>query len=622
MPIRQLSEHLANQIAAGEVVERPASVVKELVENALDAGADRIHVEVERGGTHLIRVRDNGVGMGPADAPRALAPHATSKIADPGDLARIGTLGFRGEALPSIASVSRLSLTTRCSHCDEGVTVTGGENGPEAVPAAHPAGTTVEVRDLFHNTPARRKFLRTEKTEFGHIVDAVRRAALGAMDVAFTLSHNDRTHFQLPAVEAWDDAERRVGRLLGDGFADNALHLRQDSEDGLRLSGWVVRPTAARGQRDQQFFFVNGRAVRDRLLTHAVAEAYRDVLFNNRFPGYVLFLGLDPAEVDVNVHPTKHEVRFSEGRRVHAFVRHTVEQALGADTPAAAATPLEPEGSATPAPQPETETPSSRHPSRPSTGKGGGNLPGSGAEQGSLGLREAPAAYEALYGASAEARPGFLARDGHAPARAEPLKGEEGSEVPPLGHALAQIHGAFILAQTPTGVVLVDQHAAHERITYEQLKRAFHEGGVERQALLVPVPVSLSERQLVLLEEEADTLLRLGLRVEASGPRNAAIREAPAMLVEADLAALVGRALEALDHYGSQRPVTEAVHEVLAEMGCHGSVRVNRQLSREEMDALLRELERTERGGQCNHGRPTFVRLSMEELDGFFLRGQ
>ncbi|MEF8982466.1 DNA mismatch repair endonuclease MutL [Thiohalorhabdus sp.] len=622
MPIRQLPEQLANQIAAGEVVERPASVVKELVENALDAGADRIHIEVERGGTRLLRVRDNGVGMDPEDAPRALAPHATSKIADPGDLVRIATLGFRGEALPSIASVSRLSLTTRRTEHDEGVKVIGGEGGSEAKPAAHPAGTTVEVRDLFHNTPARRKFLRTEKTEFGHILDAVRRAALGAMDVAFTLVHNERTHLQLPAVESWDDAERRVGRLLGEGFADNALHLRQDSEDGLRLSGWVVRPTAARGQRDQQFFFVNGRAVRDRLLSHAVAEAYRDVLFNNRFPGYVLFLGLDSAEVDVNVHPTKHEVRFSEGRRVHAFVRHTVEQALGADTPAAAAPVPAREGVAVPDQKSATENGPSPPPSGPSASNGGGIAPGSWAKQGNLGLREAPAAYEALYGAAWEGRPAAPPADGHAPAGAEPIKGEAGGEVPPLGHALAQVHGAFILAQTPTGVVLVDQHAAHERITYERLKRTFHEGGVERQALLVPVPVALSERQLVLLEEEADTLVRLGLRVEASGPRNAAVREAPAMLVEADLAALVGRALDALDQYGSQRPVTEAVHEVLAEMGCHGSVRVNRHLSREEMDGLLRQLEATERAGQCNHGRPTYVALSMADLDGFFLRGQ
>jgi DNA mismatch repair protein MutL len=623
MPIRQLPEHLANQIAAGEVVERPASVVKELVENALDAGADRIRIEVERGGTRLIRVRDNGTGMDPEEAPRALAPHATSKIAAAADLARIGTLGFRGEALPSIASVSRLTLTTRRPERDEGVSVTGhGDGAPETAPAAHPAGTTVEVRDLFHNTPARRKFLRTEKTEFGHIVDAVRRAALGAMDVAFTLVHNERTHLQLPAVEAWDDAERRVARLLGEGFADNALHLRQDSEDGLRLSGWVVRPTAARGQRDQQFFFVNGRAVRDRLLSHAVAEAYRDVLFNNRFPGYVLFLGIDAGEVDVNVHPTKHEVRFSESRRIHAFVRHTVEQALGADTPAAdspraAAGVLAADTEPTP---PATGAPADRSSPAPGGGGSGAARP-QPPEQGQLGLREAPAAYAALYarpqGAPVEpARPGT---PGHPVPQPEAM---DAAEVPPLGYALGQIHGAFILAQTPSGVVLVDQHAAHERITYERLKRAFHEGGVERQALLVPVSVPLSERQLVLLEEEADTLLRLGLRVEASGPQHAAIREAPAMLADADLPALVAQALEALDRYGSDRPVAEAVNEVLAEMGCHGSVRVNRRLSREEMDGLLRELEATERGGQCNHGRPTYVSLTMAELDGFFLRGQ
>jgi len=610
MTIRQLPEHLANQIAAGEVVERPASVVKELVENSLDAGADRIRIDIEQGGTRLIRVRDNGMGMAADEAPRALAPHATSKIQAAEDLARIGTMGFRGEALPSIASVSRLTLTSRSADADEGVAVTAGADGEAVTPAPHPVGTTVDVRDLFYNTPARRKFLRTEKTEFGHIVDAVRRTALAAMDTAFTLSHNERTHFQLPAVTGWDDTERRVARLLGDTFLQNAVHIRQDSGDGLRLSGWVILPTAGRGQRDQQFFFVNRRAVRDRLLSHAVAEAYRDVLYKDRHPAYVLFLEVAPEEVDVNVHPTKHEVRFSEGRRIHAFIRHTVEQALAAVRPEAAAAPA-----SAPAVSRDSAPPAGASGAPPTSGRGAPPPQ----QQDQLGLREAPAAYAALYGTGGdEARAPEPAPA--VPAGAPVPAAAEGEH--PLGYALAQIHGAFILAQTPTGVVLVDQHAAHERITYERLKQDFHREGIERQGLLVPVSLSLAERHMVLLEEEAETLQRLGFRVEPTGPRHAAIREAPALLGDADLPALVEQALTALANYGSETPVLEAVNGVLAEMGCHGSVRANRRLTREEMDALLRELEDTERGGQCNHGRPTYVHLSVEELDGFFMRGE
>ena len=599
MPIRRLPESLANQIAAGEVVERPASVVKELVENSLDAGADRIRIEVDGGGARLIRLRDNGRGMPREEAPLALAPHATSKIGSPEDLARIGTLGFRGEALPSIASVARLTLTTRPADAEEGAAVALGDSGPEVEPAAHPVGTTVEVRDLFHNTPARRKFLRTEKTELAHITDAVRKAALAAMDAGFTLSYNGRTQFQLPPVESWDDGERRIARLLGQGFLESAVHIAQEGEGGVRLSGWVIRPAAARGQRDQQYFFVNRRPVRDRLLTHAVAEAYRDVLYKDRHPAYVLYLEVDPQAVDVNVHPTKHEVRFSDGRRIHELVRHTVEQALGG---------LRPEGA--PA-DPARHGPGER-PAGPGSGGGRPPIPESG--QRGLDLREAPAAYAALYGGRDAEPAAETAHPG--------LSGGGEGEAPPLGYALAQIHGVFILAQTPEGVVLVDQHAAHERITYERLKAAFHGEGVERQALLVPVTVGLSERQMVLVEEEAETLLRLGLRVEPAGPRHAAVREAPALLADGELAPLVEQTLEALARFGSDRPLTEALDAVLAEMGCHGAVRGTRPLSRPEMDGLLRELERTERGGQCNHGRPTYTRLSLEDLDRFFMRGE
>ena len=617
--IRQLPEQLANQIAAGEVVERPASVVKELVENSLDAGADRIRVEVEAGGTRLIRVRDNGAGMAADDAPLALAAHATSKITTAEDLARITTLGFRGEALASIAAVARVAITTCPVGAEEGFAVTLSEQGPEITPAAHPRGTTVTVRDLFQNTPARRKFLRTERTELAHIQDAVRKAALGAMDVAFTLVHNDRTQLEVAAATTFEEAERRVGRLLGDGVQSNAVHLRHSDSDGLRIAGWAVLPEAARAQRDQQFFFVNGRPVRDRILSHAVAEAYRDVLFSGRHPAYALFLSIEPSEVDVNVHPTKHEVRFSDGRRVHELVRDAVEQAVagrrpGAEAeaaPAQAASAQQASSSARPA-SPANPAAASAAPARsPSPSLSRAEPAG----QGGLSLAEAPAAYQALYG------PAIQSGEGPSAPAAEPSV-EAGEGIPPLGHALAQIHRTFILAETRDGVVLVDQHAAHERILYEQLKTAFEAQGIQRQALLLPRTVALSERRMARLEEEADTLARLGLRVEPAGPGHAGIREAPAMLNEDALPELLDQALAALERSGSERPVTEAVNEVLAEMGCKGAIKTNHTLTPTEMDALLRDLEATERGGQCNHGRPAIARLSLTDLDRLFLRGQ
>ncbi len=605
MAIRPLSEHVTNQIAAGEVVERPASVIKELMENALDAGADRVQIEVEGGGVRWIRVRDNGIGMTPDEAPMALVPHATSKIAEVSDLARIRTLGFRGEALASIAAVSRLSLTTRTADRDEGIVVRrSGDGIPEVAPAAHPPGTTVEVRDLFHNTPARRKFLRTEKAEFGRLMEVIRPIALAAMDTAFTLIHNGRTYLQLPAVETWDQVERRLARLLGRNFADRALHIHRESDDDLRLSGWVGRPEIAQGRRDQQFLFVNRRAVRDRLLGHAVAEAHGDLLPKGRFPAYALFLELEPEQMDVNVHPTKQEVRFAAGRRIHAFVRHTIEQALGEALPG---TELAPEAAR------EAGLPHSGSHKRVASGA---SQP---SEQGRLALREAPATYSAFDRSFESGGEGRLPMGCPAGAKGP----ERTTGAPPLGYALAQIHGTFILAQTERGAVLVDQHAAHERITYERFKQALQEGGVERQALLVPIPLSLSERHMTLLEEEGETLLQMGLRVEPIAPGQAAIREAPALLVrEIELSQMVARVLEALDRYGSPTPVAEALNEVLAEMGCRASVRANRRLTREEMDDLLRELEGTERGSRCNHGRPTYVELSLKDLDAFFLRGQ
>jgi DNA mismatch repair protein MutL len=621
MPIQRLPEHIANQIAAGEVVERPASVVKELVENALDAGADRIRIDVERGGTRRIRIQDNGTGMAEADLTLAVAPHATSKVAAREDLDRIRSYGFRGEALASIASVARVQVVSTAAGAEAGAQIRvdgGAEEGPE--PAGHPVGTTIEVRDLFFNTPARRKFLRAERTEMGHIADTVRRMALGAWDVAFTLTHNGRTHFQLPAVDDWAGAERRIAELLGQDFLDQSLHLSQDGGDGLHLSGWVGLPTAARGQRDRQHLFVNRRAVRDRLLSHAVVDAYRDVLYSGRHPAYVLFLEVDPAAVDVNVHPTKHEVRFADSRRIHAFVRDSVQRAIAAVRPGAEGGEVA--GAAEPAPGPAASRRDAspyvqEPPRRPGPAPAGGGAAARGAPdsstgfqagQGALGLAEAAAVY----------RPG----PAHESADTSPAPEAEPGEAPPLGHAVAQIHGAFILSQTPDGVVLTDQHAAHERITYEQLKAEHEAGGVERQGLLVPVSVSLPERQVALLAEEGEVLATLGLVAEPLGEAQAVVRELPAVLADADAGHLLARALEQLERTGSGQAVSDAAFAVLAETACHGSVRANRRLTREEMDALLRSVERTERAGQCNHGRPTYTHLSLDELDRLFLRGQ
>ena len=613
--IQLLSPRLANQIAAGEVVERPSSVLKELVENAVDAGAGRVEVDIEQGGARLIRVRDDGSGIDQQDLPLALSRHATSKIQQLEDLEAVATLGFRGEALASISSVARLSLTSRTPQSEAAwcVAAEGRDMAAKVSPAAHPVGTTVEVRDLFFNTPARRKFLRTEKTEFNHIEECLRRQALSRFDIGFTLTHNQRAIHSLRPATTSLDQERRVASLCGQPFIDNAVALEVEAS-GLRLRGWVALPTFSRSQPDLQYFFVNGRVIRDRLVAHAVRQAYRDVLYNNRHPAFVLYLEVDPANVDVNVHPTKHEVRFRDGRLVHDFLFRTLHRALADVKPddqlrGAVAQSLVRESAAAP------QVPSPQYPNRPTA-----PVPSA---------QDQMAFYKALHPTpeSTPAREG--AGQAAATALAEqplPATPQDASEqVPedlPLGFAIAQLHGIYILAQSARGLIVVDMHAAHERITYERMKAALAEERVKRQPLLVPVSIAVSEREATLAERHAISLTELGLELQRMGPETVVVRQIPALLRGADVESLVRDVLSDLIEHGASDRITAFGDALLGTLACHGSVRANRQLSIPEMNALLRDMEATERSGQCNHGRPTWTLVTLGELDKLFLRGR
>lgn len=605
--IALLDSRLANQIAAGEVVERPASVLKELLENALDAGSDRIQVDVEQGGVRLVRVRDNGAGIAKDDLPLALARHATSKIRTLEDLEAIGSLGFRGEALAAISSVSRFALTSAQAGGDGWcVNAEGRDMAASLKPAAHPQGTSVEMRDLFFNTPARRRFLRAEKTEYNHLEEVFRRVALSEFEVAFQLAHNQKVVHQLPAAKDATARAQRVAKLCGTAFMEQTLAVDIE-HDGLRLSGWLGLPTFNRAQADLQYFYVNGRAVRDKVVTHAVRQAYRDVLFHGRHPAYVLFFELDPAMVDVNVHPTKHEVRFREQRQVHDFLFRSLHRAIAEMTPgrdqssipASFGAPSSmPPSAVEQSPQLHQQSPLALH--RPTVFSGGG-APQNGQQQ-------------------AE-RYGRLLAD--APSSVMGVADAVGSdEMPPLGFALAQLHGIYVLAQNAHGLVLVDMHAAHERITYEGLKQSWTAAKVTRQPLLVPVSVAVSTREADYAEQEAATLERLGLVLDRIAPETLLVREVPALLRSADASALVRDLLSDLVMQGASRQIEDRLDELLSSMACHGSVRAGRQLNVAEMNALLRDMEATERAGQCNHGRPTWTQLSIKELDSLFMRGR
>jgi DNA mismatch repair protein MutL len=591
VPIQQLPDTLVNQIAAGEVVERPASVVKELVENALDAGATRVDIDLEEGGIRLIRIRDDGGGIPAAELPLAISRHATSKIASLDDLEEVATLGFRGEALPSIASVSRFALSSRTAAQEHGLRleVDGGKVAPPQ-PHPHPAGTTVEVRDLFFNVPARRKFLRAERTELGHIEEWLRSLALARPEVELRISHNGRLSRHYKPVRDGAERARRVAEALGEEFIAQCLAI-EHAGAGLRLHGWVGLPTAARSSADQQYFYVNGRAVRDRTVAHAVRQAYADVLFHGRHPAFVLFLECDPRQVDVNVHPAKHEVRFREQRLVHEFIYRTLHEALASTRAGLAA---------------------GHDLSLPTAGPMGWSAPA----QGGLGLpvREAMGAYAALYGSPSAA-------SASAPlSTAMPAANE--AEAPPLGYALAQLHGIFVLAENAHGLILVDMHAAHERITYERLKAARDGEGIRSQPLLVPLSLAVSEREADLAEQHADTLAGYGFELRRAGPQALSVRAVPTLLADLDPRALVLDVLSDLREHGASRKLEEARNELLSTLACHTSVRANRRLSLPEMNALLRDMESTERSGQCNHGRPTWVQLTKAELDRLFLRGR
>jgi DNA mismatch repair protein MutL len=593
MPIQLLPDHLVNQIAAGEVVERPSSVVKELVENSLDAGARHIRVALEQGGRRSIRVTDDGDGMKRDELPAALQRHATSKIASLEDLEQVATMGFRGEALPSIASVARLDLASR--HRDEAhawsVSVRRGEIG-EAEPSPLTAGTRVSVDDLFYNVPARRKFLRAERTEFRHVDQLLRRFALSRFDVGFDLEHNGKSVSALPPAETGKGQESRLQRVMGREFLQHAIRI-DESRGGLRLSGWVAEPRFNRAQADRQFFFVNGRAIRDRVVAHAVRSAFQDVLYHGRHPAFALYLELPPAAVDVNVHPQKTEVRFRDARTVHDFLYATLHRALKA-TGSGSMRPgsgLEEGGAAASV----AAAPGFRMPA---------DQPGMG-----LPVREQLRSYATVLGAPAVAA-GAAVPD------------EAPEDIPPLGFALAQLHGVYILSQNVHGLVLTDMHAAHERITYERLKSRFAGEGIRGQRLLVPLDVAVSESEADLAEQRGTELLELGLRVDRSGPERLIVREVPALLAGSDAAQLLNDVLADLEQLGSSERVTSATNEILSTMACHGSVRANRQLTLPEMDALLRDMERTERSGHCNHGRPTWIQLDMPTLDRLFLRGR
>ncbi len=598
MMIRKLPSHLINQIAAGEVIERPASVVKELLENSLDAGATRIDIDLQQGGKNLIRIRDNGCGIHKDELGMALCRHATSKIATLEDLERVSSLGFRGEALPSIASVSRLQISSR--HQDqESAWSIQGDSEASVQPAAHPKGTSIEVRELFYNTPARRKFLKTDKTEFGHIETIVKRIALSHFDVEINFTHQNKPVYHLPAAHTREQQQRRLQQLCGASFVEHILYLDNEA-GGLKLCGWIAVPAFSRSQADLQYFFINGRMVRDKLLMHAVRQAYQDVLHHQRHPAYVLYLELDPHMVDVNAHPAKFEVRFRESRQVHGFITHTLKKVLADLRPADQAESLL----------------ASEVPGHQATTAAGANTARTYTQQQSIGLplSEQANAYQRLIDTASRRHP-------EPPVDTAVDAIGAGDEIPPLGFALAQLHGIYILAQNSAGLVIVDMHAAHERITYERLKTAMDGEGIRSQPLLVPVTINVSMREADLAESSLHVFEELGFSLDRRGPETLVVRQVPGVLRNADSASLIRDVLSDMAAFGDSQRLREEVNAVLSTMACHGSVRANRQLTITEMNALLRDMEITERSGQCNHGRPTWRQLSISELDKLFMRG-
>lgn len=614
MRIHSLPTQLVNQIAAGEVVERPSSVVKELVENCFDAGASHIFIEIEQGGARLIKIRDNGCGIYKEDLPLALSRHATSKISSLKDLEQVVSMGFRGEALPSISSVSRLTLISRISDADCAwkVIADGTEDNFDPQPDPHPQGTTIDVRDLFYNTPARRKFLKTEKTEFAHIETLIQRMALSRFDIGFTLLHNQKEILNLKPAETDAEQEQRIAGICGSAFIENSVKI-DFAASGLSVTGWVGLPTFSRSQQDMQFFYVNGRLVRDKLVSHAIKQAYQDVLFHGRHSVFVLYLSLDPALVDVNAHPAKLEVRFREGRLVHDFLFSALHRSLADIRP----------------------------------GKNIIELPVQAHQVTSAGVKEVEESRELFSGfrvsqqskPTSELKPIYNPRppqQGSLPLQVEEVVNAYASLYPkpesvaqpipsdpkPLGNAIAHLHNIFILAETVSGIILVDTHAAHERITYERLKQQYQNGSIPSQPLLLPIKIKVSTAEADLAEQEYEFFMSLGFELNRSGPETLVLRSIPVLLGNTDLETLIRDVLSDMTEYGMSRRIQDKSNEILSTVACHGAVRARRRLTVDEMNALLRDMEQTERIGQCNHGRPTWIALSTQELDKFFLRGQ
>lgn len=631
--IQPLPDQLISQIAAGEVVERPASVVKELLENALDAGATSLRITLDEGGVKRIVIVDDGCGIPPDELPLALLRHATSKIRSLAELEAVASLGFRGEAIASIASVAELFITSRTATCAHATRI-DAQTGAIS-PAAGTIGTTMEVRELYFNTPARRKFLKSEQTELGHCLEVIRRVALARPDVAISVLHNGK------AVEHWNasDPATRVAKILGEVFA--TAHLPLDERAGpLAVYGCAGLPTASRGRADQQYFFVNGRFVRDKLLTHAVRAAYEDVLHGNRYPAYVLFLDLPPESVDVNVHPSKIEVRFRDSRSIHQYVFHAVQRALARNAGASPETTagghaaqLQPTGVASFSARPYAG--SSELQPTPKAENGTNWLRQSRMTQGNLPVAQPLALYDALFGrrdtgagtpegtTSLASSERYSPTQPSAPVYAEmPGAAATGEHAQPLGFALGQIHGIYVLAQNAQGLIIVDMHAAHERILYEQFKNSLADRAIAVQPLLIPVTMTVDAVEMGVVEEEREVLDALGFDLAILSPGSIAIRAVPALLKDADLQSLARAVIADLQAYGGSRVLTERQHELLGTLACHHAVRANRRLTLDEMNGLLRQMEATERGDQCNHGRPTWFQLTLGDLDRLFMRGQ
>lgn len=639
MSIRQLPEHLINQIAAGEVIERPASIVKELLENSLDAGASRCQIDLEQGGLERIRVRDNGRGIQADELELALSRHATSKISSMSDLESVGTMGFRGEALPSIASVSRLTLSSKTSDADNAWLLRYRHDGAlEKEPASHPAGTTVDVRSLFYNVPARRKFMRTPRTEYTRCEAVVKTLAMANSECAFTLTHNGKTTFECRAADSQELRNARITRILGKPFGAAARVVEIDGPvvdgAGLRLHGWVADPSFSRSQSDMQYFYVNNRVVRDKVIANAVKQAYSDLIYHQRFPAFVLFLEMDARAVDVNVHPGKQEVRFRDSQVVHGFIRRSLKAFLATVTPAdTVGADVVTDGVT------ENSRALAFEGASPASNLSGNQSAGTSSNVSSgipyqssipLGVREQFDGMSRL-GATNPYAPKPIdpyarhSATGHGDA-SHIVDAHDDSydatQVPPLGFALAHLHGVYVLAQNTQGLIVVDAHAAHERITYERLKQEYNEGRIKTQALLVPVSVSVSEAEADCCEAQIACLSEIGLNVDRLGLEEVRVRAVPVILGHADCSALLKDVLSDMTEYGSSERIKQAIDAVLSSMACHGSVRANRKLSIVEMNALLRQIESTPNSGQCNHGRPTWTQLDMKSLDALFMRGR